>query len=330
MAGNRDLWDAESQQYVCGFNPDGPFDPTVLVARVTGADGTLRATLVNYACHPTTLAWQNSLISPDFPGAMREVVEQATGAPCVFLQGASGDTGPRDGFVGDPAVADRNGRQLGYAALSALAAIPAPATSFRYQGPSISGTTLGLWEHEPLGETERAAADCWRRRRWTVPSPTGRTCRRSTRRALDRELWTEEETIAQTAGDERKAADCRARAEQARRLIDKLSLLPPGPEYPLAVVLLQTGDAFWLALEAEHYNVLQRELRERFPDVALVVMTLMDGGRVAYLPTAETYGKGLYQETIAVLAPGSLERLIEEVSEQIGAWAAPQPVGAVR
>ena len=113
MAGNRDLWDAESQQYVCGFNPDGPFDPTVLVARVTGADGTLRATLVNYACHATTLAWQNSLISPDFPGAMREVVEDATGAPCVFLQGASGDTGPRDGFVGDTSVADRNGRQLG-------------------------------------------------------------------------------------------------------------------------------------------------------------------------------------------------------------------------
>jgi hypothetical protein len=98
----------------------------------------------------------------------------------------------------------------------------------------------------------------------------------------------------------------------------------------LAVLLLQTGDAFWLAVEAEHYNVLQRELRRRFPDVALVVMTLMDGGRVAYLPTAETYGKGLYQETIALLAPGSLERLIEEVSTQLSAWGAGDPVASVR
>ena len=49
--------------------------------------------MVNYACHPTTLAWENTLISPDFPGAMREVVERATAAPCVFLQGASGDLG---------------------------------------------------------------------------------------------------------------------------------------------------------------------------------------------------------------------------------------------
>jgi hypothetical protein len=112
MAGNRDLWDPETRQFVCGFNPGGPIDPTVLVGRVTSADGAALATLVNYACHPTTLAWQNSLISPDFPGATREIVEQATGVPCVFLQGASGDIGPRDGFVGDPAVADRNGRQL--------------------------------------------------------------------------------------------------------------------------------------------------------------------------------------------------------------------------
>ena len=74
-------------------------------------------TLVNYACHPTTLAWENTLISPDYVGAMREVVEQHTGAPCLFLQGASGDLGPREGFVGDTAVADRNGRQLGFAAL---------------------------------------------------------------------------------------------------------------------------------------------------------------------------------------------------------------------
>ena len=169
MAGNRDLWDAETNQYVCGFDPDGPFDPTVLVGRVTGASGTPLATLVNYACHATTLAWQSSLISPDFPGAMREVVEEATGVPCVFLQGASGDTGPRDGFVGDTAVADRNGRQLGYAALSALASIPAPATTFRYAGPAISGTTLGLWEHVPFTEEQRAAAGRWRRRRWTVP-----------------------------------------------------------------------------------------------------------------------------------------------------------------
>src|SRR5262249_51273556 len=93
LAANRDFWDEESKQSVCGFNPGGPADDTVLVARVTAERGTLLGTLVNYACHPTTLAWENTQISPDYPGALREVIENVTGAPCVFLQGASGDLG---------------------------------------------------------------------------------------------------------------------------------------------------------------------------------------------------------------------------------------------
>src|SRR5207253_8221332 len=111
---------------------------------------TLLGTIVNYACHPTTLAWENTLVSPDYVGAMREVVERETGAPCLFLQGSSGDLGPRDGYTGDTAVADRNGRQLGFAALSGLEAMPPAGTYFEYAGPVVSGATLGSWEHRPL------------------------------------------------------------------------------------------------------------------------------------------------------------------------------------
>ena len=83
---------------------------------------------------------------------MRDVVEQATGAPCMFLLGPCGDLGPKDGLVGDTTVADRNGRQLGYAALSAIEALTLPGTEMRYAGPVISGATLGTWRHEPLEE----------------------------------------------------------------------------------------------------------------------------------------------------------------------------------
>jgi hypothetical protein len=96
--------------------------------------------------------------------------------------------------------------------------------------------------------------------------------------------------------------------------------LPPGETFPLPVALWQMGDGFWLAVEAEHYQLLQRSLRERFPGVPLVVMTLANGSRPSYLPTRDAYGKGIYQESIAVLAAGSLERLIEAIAEQVGAW----------
>src|SRR5690606_30808163 len=65
LAAHRDFWDEQRSEFVCGFNPQVPADDTLLVARVTGRDGAPLATIINYACHPTTLAWQNTRISPD-------------------------------------------------------------------------------------------------------------------------------------------------------------------------------------------------------------------------------------------------------------------------
>ena len=92
LAKNRDLQDPAHDRYLSGFNPGGSADDTLLVGRVTKDDGSCLAVLVNYACHPTTLAWENRLISPDFVGAMRDVVEAAKSpSVCLFLQGASGE-----------------------------------------------------------------------------------------------------------------------------------------------------------------------------------------------------------------------------------------------
>jgi hypothetical protein len=120
LAKNRDFWDEDAQQFACGFNPDGQQDDTLLVGRVTGDDGAMQAVLFNYACHPTTLAWDNDLFSPDSIGAAREIVTGIHGVPALYRQGPSGELAPREGFVGDVAVADRNGRQLGYAVASTL------------------------------------------------------------------------------------------------------------------------------------------------------------------------------------------------------------------
>jgi hypothetical protein len=143
LAANRDYWDEAYGHFVCGYNPDAEADDTVIVARISDPEGRLLATIVNYACHATTLAWENSLISPDFVGAMREKVEEQTGSPCIFAQGACGDLGPRYGYTGDTAVADQNGRWLAHAALAALESMGPAAMDFAYQGPVISGATLG-------------------------------------------------------------------------------------------------------------------------------------------------------------------------------------------
>ena len=149
MARNRDLV-LDSETFLCGINPDGPTDDTVLVGRITDAKGKIIATLVNYACHPVSLGGGNRLISPDYYGAMREIVERDTdGAPCFFLHGASGDMTPLRSYEADTAIADQNGRQLGYAALSTLTGMLPPEQEFAYAGIEDSGARLGRWSLRP-------------------------------------------------------------------------------------------------------------------------------------------------------------------------------------
>ena len=91
LATVRDLPDPDSakNRVVCGFNPAGDPDDMLLLGRVTDMTGRIRGTLVNYACHPTTLAWDNKAISPDYVGAMRETIQQASDAPAIFMLGAN-------------------------------------------------------------------------------------------------------------------------------------------------------------------------------------------------------------------------------------------------
>ncbi len=313
LARHRDFWDVATKQIVCGFNPDGPADDTVTLARVVGDSGATLGTVVNYACHPTTLAWENTLVSPDYVGAMREVVERETAAPCLFLQGASGDLGPKHGYVGDVAVADRNGRQLGFAALSGLEGLPPPGTAFEYAGPVVSGATLGAWEHRAHASPTRAAFGGGR---MTVPLPyrVDLPTRAETAAALKK--WEAEEADARAAGDAARERDAHAHAERMTRQLYRLQTLPEGRTYPQPVGVWRLGDALWVFSAGELYQSFQVELRRRFPHVAVVVATICDDWQPGYLPPTTTYGYGIYQEVIAAVAPGGAETLLEEVSRR--------------
>jgi hypothetical protein len=317
LAGHRDYFDGT--RFVCGFNPAGPADDTVLVGRVIADDGSTLGTLVNYACHPTTLAWQNTLLSPDFVGAMREVVEQHTGAPCVFLQGASGDLGPRDGFVGDVAVADRNGRQVGFVALSGLEALPPAGTWFNYVGPVVSGATLGIWKHQPVDEVTAKRQAAWAWKSFTVDLPYRPDLPTVDGTRADLAKWEAAEADARRIGDLDSARDARAHVERMNRQLNRLSALPTGPTYPYPVTIGRLGTSLWVLVPGELYQVFQTTLRARFPGAALVVATLTNDWQPGYLPSATAYGDGIYQETIAVVAAGALETLTETVARELRA-----------
>ncbi|MCI0359710.1 MAG: neutral/alkaline non-lysosomal ceramidase N-terminal domain-containing protein [Planctomycetaceae bacterium] len=313
LAAHRDFRDPATGRYVCGFNPDGPADDTLLVARIVATDdGTTLGTVVNYACHPTTLAWQNSLISPDYLGAMREVVERETEAPCLFLQGASGDLGPREGFVGEPEAADANGRQLGYAVLAALEALPPAGTQYVYSGPVVSGATLGTWCHQSWEPCDLLGTG-----RVSVSLPYRLDLPSLEQSLQAHERWQSAEAEARQGGDESRVRDCRAQVEQMTRQIARLEALPKGAEFPYRFDLLVMGDSFWIFCPGELYQAFQTTLRARFPEQALIIATIANDWQPGYIPTADSYGKGIYQEALSPLAAGGLEKLIDAAAKQI-------------
>jgi hypothetical protein len=90
---------------VVDINPDIVAHDTLTVGRITDRSGKI----ANYACHPTTLAWDNHAVSADYVGQSRVMVQEAAKAPMVFLQGALGDLSPRNQYSGDTGLADKNG-----------------------------------------------------------------------------------------------------------------------------------------------------------------------------------------------------------------------------
>ena len=297
LAINRDFWDEDAGRFACGYNPGVPADDTLLVGRVTGADGAILATLFNYACHPTTLAWDNRLLSPDYIGAAREVLERAYDAPALFFHGASGELAPRDDYVGDTAVADRNGRQLGHAAVAAIEALPPAGTRFVYTGIVASGANLGTWEYRPCEPAQLAES--------------GRLAALLTEVELRRK---EEPAIVESLTDAKPDA-VQEREKALRRAFLELAL-GDGPTHRMPLWTWRLGEALLIAVPDELYSVFQTELRRRFDGVPVFVLTTTNGG-VGYLCPRETYGSGRYQEQQSPYAPGCLEDAIEASADAL-------------
>lgn len=90
---NRRARDAGGQIRL-GMNPAGPVDRRIGLLRLDKADGSPLALLANYAMHATVLGGSSTLISADAPGAVAAHVEEKTGAPMLYLNGAAGNLAP--------------------------------------------------------------------------------------------------------------------------------------------------------------------------------------------------------------------------------------------
>lgn len=286
MAVNRDLPDPHGDRILTGFNPEGFADDTLLVGRITEiASNNIIGVMVNYACHPTTLAWENELISPDYIGAMRELVEAVTDAPCLFIQGASGDLSAREQFSGDTGLADRYGRQLGFSVLSTLEGMLSPGHLLAYAGVIESGASLGMWKELPF-----------------QPSSQVNTLKE----ILEFEL----KDFPELDEIEADLETCQDRVLKERLWRKRCIRKAIGNEdtAKVPVWIWKLGDLMIVGQPNEPYADFQIELRKAFPQYAVAVGNLVNGS-IGYLPPSWLYEKNAYPVWQTPFAAGGLDHL---------------------
>lgn len=276
------------ERYVVGYNPTATADDTVLIGRVRTADDRPLATIVNYACHPTTLAWDNTLVSPDYVGALREIVEDGTdGAPCLFLQGASGELAPREQYSGKLALADRHGYAIGHAVLGALATLPDGSHGLAPDDVVESGAPVLPWLPRAVEWPTTIRTDKTELRIEPKPAPTFEELERR---------WAH--------------IDPFARAERISRATDQRSNFAAATPIAHPVWTWQVGELIIVGHPGEAYSPFQRELRHELPDAGVFALNLTNGFSVGYLPPGDLYKLDVYQVWQAALGAGALEQLI--------------------
>ena len=160
----------EPQPILMAPNPAGFVDHSVGVIRIDDLNSQPIAVLVNYQAHPTILAFDNRLISPDYPGTVVRTVEALMGGKCLYLQGAAGNQDTIRDASCKPADARWIGRQIGLEVVRVAELIETQPTQTQIARLVESSWPMGIVRRAPVGEAD-GTVRCLSRR---VPVPLDR------------------------------------------------------------------------------------------------------------------------------------------------------------
>ena len=275
---------------VVGQAPDRFRDPKVMVVRFDDTEERPVAALVCYAAHPIVLAYQNRLISPDFPGVAKRVVEQLTGATCLYLQGCAGNMMTTEALTGDLGAADRMGTRLGAEAAKVFTRIRTRRTRRRFDRIVESGAPLGMWVDDPLPDREPVVRVIERPiempvRRTTPPREAQAEAEQLSRRFLD---------LQASGAPQAEVLDARYRARRA--LISAAWARLCGGRSSLDTTLhgIRVDDVALVGFPGEPFSEIGVRVRDASP-FEFTHMAGYTNGVTGYVPTAEEFARGGYE-----------------------------------
>jgi hypothetical protein len=279
---------APDGRVILGKNPAGFVDHEVRVVRLTSvADGSSVVTIVNYACHPTVMGPTNRLITPDYPGQMRQVVESAVGGKCLFLLGAAGDQGPVQGFQDNVRVYHRLGETLGHAAAQIALELECVPVSTDLNHIVESGGTLGYYQDV----FNRTPALPLLVRDVEIPVPLREDippveAARNNATAAHAALQS-----ARDAGEETAIREAIVRARRADLKLRLAEDFNGRTDVGVRTHFICFGDVAMVASNIEPFAAIGAHIKQHSP----FPVTLVSGytnGRLAYMPTPDEWLRG--------------------------------------
>jgi hypothetical protein len=305
-ANRRRPW--ESGRPMLAPNPDGFSDHEVGVIRIDDDTGAPIAILVNFAAHPTILAWDNRLISPDYPGTIRKTVESLMGATCLFFQGAAGNQDTIRDYSCRVEDARWVGRQIGLEAVRVAELIETQPTKLQIGRHVESSWTMGVAENVPAGIPD-GTVRCVSR---TVQLPVWK--RNPPTNADVAHVEDVKRRLAQLRVQGAAADEIREANRLARRAILDLYITHRRSQSDRIGVEFQAirlGPTALVGIPVEPFAEIGREVKALSP-FATTFFSGYTNGAEAYLPTARAYEEGGYEVWMTPFAPEAAEITVKE------------------
>lgn len=298
---------APTGELVVGQNFGGFADHRVLVVRFDDLDENPLAALIGYAAHPIILAYQNRLLSPDFPGVAKRVVEELTGAPCLYLQGCAGNIMTTEALTGDLGAAERMGTMLGAEAAKVFTGIRTRPTRRKFAGIVESGAPLGIWEEEPLPDQEPSIVVLERNIRMPVRPTEDPDQAQAHAEGLSNHFLDLERSGAPQA----QVLDARYRARRALISAAWAKLCRGRDQLPTTLHGIRMGSVALVGFPGEPFAEIGVRVRDASP-FQYTHMAGYSNGVTGYVPTAEEFQRGGYEPQWATAYTAEAASVLEE------------------
>jgi neutral/alkaline ceramidase-like enzyme len=296
----------ESGRVVLGKNWSGPVDHTVRVVRFDDLEENPVATLLHYACHPTIMAWQCLVATPDYPGAARQIVEQQLGGHCLFLQGATGNVGPRAGYTGDPRIYRREGKVLGLEGAKIATGIRTRSRRDRLVSVIESGAPIALYEEEAI-ETKSPVLRVFSR--WLkLPVAQFRLLEELESQATE---FRKQLMDLQNHGTDEEIRAARAKATQAGMRAENARLYQGKTHIDWQLQGIRIDSVALLSIPGEPFSETNQRIVEGSPFADTLFSGYSNGG-FGYLPISSAYEDGGYEVDVSPFAPEASEIVVKE------------------